>query len=243
MKLICLNTGGGFVKKALHEFIAKHATDTDIFCFQEVFENADVNSLGDIDQNLYTTISDLLPSYIGYYAPAQDNDEGIAMFVKVSLKLHDVGNVFVHRSHNAMEDDNRKTLGRNIQFIHFTQNNEDYTIINFHGLWNGAGKTDSPDRLTQSKNIRDFIDTKAQGKVILVGDFNLEPSTQSLSILEQGMRNLIKENGITSTRSLLYKWENRFADYAIVSKDVKLARFEILQDQVSDHLPMLLEFS
>lgn len=242
MKLICLNTGGGFVEKALHDFIIKHAADIDIFCFQEVFYKAHVYSLGDIDQNLYTTISNLLPGHKGYYAPSQDNDEGIAIFVKDSLKLDETGDVFVYRHHNAMEVENRKTLGRNIQYIQFMQNNQEYTVVNFHGLWNGAGKTDSPDRLIQSWNIRGFIETKAKGKVILAGDFNLEPATESMTIIEKGMRNLIKENGITSTRSHLYKWENRFADYVIVSNDVMVARFEVLQDQVSDHLPMFLDF-
>lgn len=245
MKLISLNTWGGIVKDELHDFIKEHSIDTDIFCFQEIFDNAinaRVDVLGDIDINLYKTITDLLPDHKGFFAPSQDEDEGLAIFVKPHIKLEEVGDVFVHRYRNAIENDDGTTIGRNIQFIKFNQNGQDYTVINFHGLWNGGGKTDSPDRLEQSRKIREFIDTKAKGKVILVGDFNLEPSTESVAILEKDMRNLITEYGVTSTRSHHYTKPIKLADYAIVSNDLKVEKFEVLQDPVSDHLPLLLEF-
>lgn len=205
--------------------------------------NARIDVLGDIDINLYRTVTALLPEHKGYYAPSQDDDEGLAVFVKPHITLNEVGDVFVHRSRNAMVDDDGTTIGRNMQFIQFTDNNQDYTIINFHGLWNGGGKKDSPDRLNQSQKIKEFIKEKAKGKVILVGDFNLEPDTESVAILEKGMRNLIKEMGVTSTRSHHYTKPVKFADYAIVSNDLNVIKFEVLQDPVSDHLPLLLEFS
>jgi endonuclease/exonuclease/phosphatase family metal-dependent hydrolase len=245
VKLISLNTWGGIVKDELHEFIKKNSVDTDIFCFQEIFDNA-VNArievLGNIDINLYETITDLLPDYKGFYAPSQVDDEGLAVFVKPNIKLDEVGDVFVHRYRNAMENDDGTTIGRNLQFIKFNQHGQDYTVINFHGLWNGGGKTDNPERLEQSRKVREFIDTKAKGKVVLVGDFNLEPTTESVAIIENGMRNLIKEFGITSTRSHHYTKPVKFADYAIVSNDLEVQKFEVLQDPVSDHLPLLLEF-
>ncbi len=179
MKLISLNTWGGIVGDELHQFIKNQSVSTDIFCFQEVFDNA-VNArkvLGNIDINLYSTLVQLLPDHKGYYAPSQKNEEGLAVFIKPHIKLDETGDVFVHRYLNAMVDDKGTTMGRNIQFIHFNENGQDYTVINFHGLWNGEGKTDSPDRLVQSRKIREFIDTRARGKVILVGDFNLEPAT------------------------------------------------------------------
>lgn len=246
MKLISLNTWGGILKEELHAFIKKQAADTDIFCFQEIFDNAvnaRVDVLGDVDINLYKTITDLLPNYIGHYAPSQDDDEGLAIFVRPRIQIEEIGDVFVHRFRNAMVDDDGTTIGRNIQFAHIVQDGQDYTIINFHGLWNGRGKTDSPDRIEQSKKVREFVETRAKGKVILVGDFNLEPQTESVAILERGMRNLIKDHGITSTRSHHYAKPVKFADYAIVSKDVEVDKFEVLQDPVSDHLPLLIEFN
>jgi endonuclease/exonuclease/phosphatase family metal-dependent hydrolase len=60
---------------------------------------------------------------------------------------------------------------------------------------------------------------------------------------ELGMRNLITEYGVTSTRTSLYtKTEERFADYIFVSKDIEVKDFKVLPDVVSDHAALLLEF-
>jgi len=78
---------------------------------------------------------------------------------------------------------------------------------------------------------------------VLCGDFNLLPDTESLKRLEGiGLRNLIKEYGITSTRTSFYDKPAKFADYALVSEGIEVKDFKILPDEVSDHSPMYLEF-
>src|SRR5438270_3748045 len=72
------------------------------------------------------------------------------------------------------------------------------------------------------------------GAKILCGDLNLLPTTQSLALLEQGMRNLVKAYGITSKRSRFYEGPERFADYVLVSKEVQIKEFHILDEEVSD---------
>ena len=57
------------------------------------------------------------------------------------------------------------------------------------------------------------------------------------------MRNLIKEYRITSTRSHFYESDVRFADYVLVSPEIKVRDFRVLDDVVSDHLPLYVEFS
>ncbi len=46
MKLITLNTNGGRVFEPLMNFIKTHSSDTDIFCFQEVFNGKDAKLKG-----------------------------------------------------------------------------------------------------------------------------------------------------------------------------------------------------
>lgn len=244
MKLICLNTWGGQLKNELRDFIVKQTEDTDIFCLQEVFNRATSTreDLGHFDKNGYETLVKLLPDYNEYYAPVQTNEGGLAIFVKSNIKVDRVSELFVYRQFDSMVNDDSETLGRNIQAVSFNKDGQSYTVINFHGLWNVCGKTDTPDRLEQSRKIKEFIKAEAIGRVVLCGDFNLEPDTKSIAIVEKGMRNLIKENNIISTRSSYYKKSEKFADYVIVSKDLNVIRFEVLQDIVSDHLPLLLEF-
>ena len=75
------------------------------------------------------------------------------------------------------------------------------------------------------------------------GDFNLLPDTQSIKKLENfGLRNLVKEYNITSTRTSFYTKSEKFADYAFVSSEIAVKDFKVLPDEVSDHSPLYLEF-
>ncbi len=56
------------------------------------------------------------------------------------------------------------------------------------------------------------------------------------------MRNLVKEFGVKSTRSKLYTKPVKFADYILVSNDVKVNKFDVINMEVSDHLPLFLDF-
>jgi len=60
------------------------------------------------------------------------------------------------------------------------------------------------------------------------------------------MRNLIKDYDITSTRSKLYTKHKKpvlFADYIFTSPEIEVRDFKVLPDVVSDHLPLLLDYS
>ena len=116
------------------------------------------------------------------------------------------------------------------------------TIVNVHGLWQkGTNKSDTPERLIQSKILQNFLHSKGDKK-ILCGDFNLKPDSKSIEIFEQDMTNLVKKSGAVSTRSSHYTKLEKFADYVFVSQDIEVKHFEVLSDDVSDHLPFLLEF-
>lgn len=131
---------------------------------------------------------------------------------------------------------------RNLQWIKVKLNEKVYSIMNVHGLHTGFGKEDTPERLLQSKRIKDFM-SGVSGTKILCGDFNLLPETESLKLLEDKMVNLVKKHNIKSTRSYYYTKELKFADYVLVSSDVNVQKFEVLQEAVSDHFPLLLEFT
>ncbi len=165
------------------------------------------------------------------------------MFVKKDIEIVDSGEVFVHktRGHN-LELEALGHTAKNLQYATVRTPLEQRTIVNFHGLWNGKGKYDSDERLKQSENIITFLKTLTNPHV-LCGDFNLSPETLSIAMLEgAGMRNLIKEFGVVSTRTSLYKKENRYADYILVSGGLDALDFSVLPDEVSDHNPLYLEF-
>lgn len=242
MKLISLNIWGGHVRKPLLDFI--HACqDIDVFCFQEVYHNAPEKISSEdrvVSLQIFSELQSLLPDHEGYFRPVVDHIYGLGTFVKNNIKVKEEGEVSIHD--NPAYPGRGPTHSRNMQWLECHHNNKVYTIINVHGLWNGRGKSDSPERISQSHRIRQFMDS-VNTPTILCGDFNLKPDTESMKILEQGMTNLIKTHKVASTRTSLYPKPEKFADYILISPDVKSNHFEVMMDEVSDHSPLLLDFS
>lgn len=246
MKLICLNAWGGKRKDELGAFLKQHS-DVDIFCFQEVYDKAEGKDkyfwMQNIDLNHLDTLKSQLPGYECLYHPHLGDWWGLAMFVKKGIEIIDSDEVYVHEQKGFNYD--LEIIGhtaKNLQYATLSTPKGERTIINFHGLYTGEGKDDTDARRMQSQNIIAFLKT-LDNPYILAGDFNLNPTTESMNLLEaHGMRNLIKEYGYTSTRTPLYEKEGKFADYVLVSGDIETLDFNILPDVVSDHSPLYLEF-
>lgn len=241
MKLITLNIWGGHVKTPLLKFISAHQ-ETDIFCFQEVYRKASHKISADgriVHLDIFSELSELLPKHQGFFRPVVNDMYGISMFVKNTIDVLAEGEIVIH------EDPNYSGMGprhaRNLQWAECRENNKNYAILNVHGLWNGMGKTDTSERILQSERIRDFMQTIKAPKV-LCGDLNLRPDTDSLKIIEEGMQNLVQLHNIRSTRSSFYPKEEKFADYIFTSPEITVKHFEVLPHEVSDHLPLLVEF-
>jgi endonuclease/exonuclease/phosphatase family metal-dependent hydrolase len=241
MKLITLNIWGGHIRDPLLEFISFHR-DVDIFCFQEVYHEA-LEKISTEDRkvslNIFSEIKALLQTHNTFFKPVVENIYGIGMLVKNKIEVLGEGEISIHDNPNY--PGRGPTHSRNLQWLECRINNKIYSILNVHGLWNGMGKTDSPERIAQSQRIKDFVDTINTPK-ILCGDFNLRPDTQSMQILEKGMNNLIKTYNVKSTRTSWYTKEEKFADYILTSPEIIVKNFKVLPVEVSDHAPLLLEF-
>lgn len=251
MKLITLNIWGGHIREPLLEFIIKHR-NIDIFCFQEVYHNAKDKFSTDekaASLNIFSELSDLLPDHRPFFCPVigdvKGNAYGIGMFVKNKVKVLKEGDLTIHHNpdYPALAPNRHgPTHSRKLQWIQCWVDDRVHTIMNIHGLWNGMGKTDTPERIAQSQRIRQFMDAHSTPK-ILCGDFNLRPETESLKILKEQMNDLIEVHQVPSTRSSYYPKRNEqpFADYVLTCPKVTVKHFEVLRDEVSDHAPLLLE--
>ena len=254
MKLLSLNIWCGKVYGPLMDYIRKQAKDTDIFCFQEVLNTPTDNaSTRDFRANIYAELEKILPDFVGYFSAEQDGVDpignvnfpitfGKAMFIRKSLDVEKVDDVFVYRERNGRVNDDNTTHPASLQYTVINRDGTTYTVAHFHGLWNGRGKTDTDDRLEQSRKVKEFLNG-AEGKVVFCGDFNLSPDTKSLAMIKEGLVNLIEINGVMTTRSSLYGKPEKFADYTIVSPDVEVRKFDVPSDKISDHLAMILEFA
>lgn len=255
MKVITLNTWGGRAgKEGLLEFLRMQAKDTDIFCLQEVwsapYEHIEGHAAGGlaIDHSQVMVyglqeITALLTEHMPYFHPHHLDNYGLLMLVKNGVEVVNSGEVYVHKHKGFLPEGDVGHHGRNVQYVTIRTPDGQKTFANFHGLWNGKGKTDSEERLMQSAKIINFVDAVG-GEVVLCGDFNLLPDTESISMLERsGLRNMIKEFGVTSTRTSHYTKPEKYADYIFTTEKITVKDFSVLPDEVSDHAPLLLEIA
>ncbi len=248
MRVISLNTWAGKVLEPLLTFVRTEAPRTDVFCFQEIFNSTEMQVIDGRSVHLFTMLCEALPDFVGLFAPVVDGigpgggafptSYGIAMFVRKDLRIHTHGDIFVYRNRNWHSDMDLADHGRNLQYALIERDGKQYWILNIHGLWTPT-KDDTPERIAQSEKILEFV--RDREPLVLCGDFNLAPDTQSIALLGTQMRNLIREYGITTTRNALYTKPVRFADYVFV-KHIDVKDFTVPQIVVSDHLPMILEF-
>lgn len=252
MKLMTLNCWGGKVHEALLEFFRRYSGDIDVFCLQEVFgTETGLEFSNGAKMNLYQDLKSILKDYNCYHASKSKGYDytgytgddvyfGNALFVKKDISVERYEELFeevVHGRH-----DWRETAIAKAQAVTFSVDGKLVSVCNFHGMWiNGTKKKDTPERIEQSEHLKKMLDG-FEGEKILAGDFNLLPDGESIKILEQGMKNLIKDYGITSTRSSLYTGEVKYADYVLTTPGIDVKSFEVLPGEVSDHLALVVEF-
>lgn len=261
MKLITLNIWGGQVYKPLLGFLEENHNKIDIFCFQEVMKSSKSIFSNGAKTDIFEDLKKVLPNYNCYLAVPIlrdfdlkqkvdfDLQFGQAIFVKKGIKVVSEETIFVYGNDEpvAWWEIKRLTkkyldVPRNMQYIIIQDGKKKLLIGNLHGFWMPRSKSDSPQRIKQSKIIKKIFDP-FEGPKILCGDFNLIHGTKSMSMLEEDMENLITRYGLKSTRSKLHKRSQKFADYILVSKNVGVDKFEAMDEIVSDHLPLYLDFS
>jgi len=234
MRIIFLNCWYAKTKKVFFDFVKENSLSTDIFCFQEV------------SPKLFEKLRRLLPKYHGVYATENKMEllgyiYGQAIFVQRDLVIISSGKINLYRQ--VIND-----VGY-MQYADMRINGKMIYFANIHGKARPGHKKDTPARLRQSKLITDFLKNKPGSKII-GGDFNLLPETKSIKLIEAaGYKNLIKDFAIQATRNKL-SWESLkkgeekqyFADYVFVSPEVKVKNLSVPNVEISDHLPMVLDF-
>jgi endonuclease/exonuclease/phosphatase family metal-dependent hydrolase len=247
MKLINLNTWAGKLQEPFDVFLRAHKDNTDIFCFQEIFNKYSegsedyLNSKGG-NTNILNDISAILTDHEAYFCPVMENVYGIAIFLKKGIEVIRSGEVMLYANPDYDKEDDDNDHDRKMQWIHIKQGTKDLLIMNVHGHWDASGKGDTPNRIVQSNVINEFIESVPYTPKILVGDLNLNLNTESITLLEKYFINLVKEHGIETTRTELYEGEHRHADYVFVSTEVLVNSFKVLPDVVSDHAPLFIDF-
>lgn len=243
MQLISLNTWGGRVP-GFNSFLEEKKKSTEIFCFQEMYNNVPQSEIETPEerQDFFEEVKIILSDFEGYFIPQIDGI-GLATFVHKDVGVENVSSTTILSAEdlsNSRFPDGHSQWPRVLQSVSLKEKN--LTLYNFHGFW-GVGKKDCPETNLQTKRLLEVLN-RDQNRKILTGDFNLNPDTEAISALERIMQNPLKISSFTSTRSSLYPKRDisPFADYTFVSPEIKVQDFQVLPDEVSDHLALQLRF-
>lgn len=122
-------------------------------------------------------------------------------------------------------------------------NGKPFQVLNLHGIWTkdklGDERTIKECEYVLNASLRKSIPT------IITGDFNLFPETPSIQILNKHYRNLISEYKVTTTRPDFKDNIDvglNVVDYVFVNEGIKVNTFEVPHSDISDHLPLVLDF-
>jgi endonuclease/exonuclease/phosphatase (EEP) superfamily protein YafD len=231
MRIIFLNSWFGKVGKPYFDFIKKESLKTDIFCLLEV------------TPELYLKLKPILSGFNVLYEKGHNASPdnvlcGQTIFVSKKMQIVMGKKVSIYKQSD-------RDAG-SMQFMEINTNGKKLFLGSVHGKTRPGTKLDTPIRIKQSQKIINLF-SEIEDPIIIGGDFNLELKTKSVEMFEEaGYRNLIKDFSIKNTRNEL-SWKQfnsvqNFADYIFTSPEVKVKKFEVPYIEISDHLPLILEF-
>lgn len=265
MRVMCLNAWGGKLHSDLLPYLS--ATAPEVLCLQEVIHSPETDkdwlTYRDGDHvlpqraNLFRDVSAALPEHVAIFCPAAqgllwDGDRavpsqwGLATFVRRSYPIVGQLQGFVHKTYSpAGYGDHPRSRSAHAVRIYDTAREGYVSVTHMHGLRDLRGKMDTPERSAQARRLLEISRTVSEpGDVVVVcGDFNVEPGSETLGILQEaGLVELVLKRGFSSTRSSYYKKPGRFADYMLINGDDAVRDFQVIETpEVSDHCPLLLE--
>ena len=239
MKILQLNIWGGKLGKQIIELLEIHQPD--VVCFQEVVKLTTLDrlffhSLGEYEKLGFQSF---FSPVFGFTLMNQKAEFGNAILSKNGFSEQNT--VFTRKEYVSDMDMLDKDYNiRNLQHVAVEHGGEKIHILNHHGHHIDSHKNGDEETMRQCKMIADYI-KNLSGKIILCGDFNLAPESQSIGQINELLNNHCLNPDIKTTRTpLTHKTE--VCDYIFTSKDIEVKSFAVLENIASDHAALLLEF-
>ena len=129
---------------------------------------------------------------------------------------------------------------RNLQHAQVDINGKKLHILNHHGHHVRQHKHGDEQTLRQMQQIAAYLE-RLDGPIILAGDFNLAPDSESLQVLNACLRNLSIEYKLQTTRTELTA-KKEVCDYIFINGAVDVVDFRMSTKLASDHAALIMDF-
>lgn len=241
MKILQLNIWGGRLGKQIVDLLNRERAD--VVCLQEVIEVPGSESflfenLDEIRHKADYAHCFFHPQF-GYKLMNRRAKSGLAILSNIPFAETDA--IFTRLAYvddfDVLDTDYNV---RSLQRATIPWNGTMLHVLNHHGHHIPDHKNGDDETMRQCGMIVDYI-KKLDGPVVLCGDFNLAPESESLRQVNDVLVNLAKERGILTTRTpLTHKTE--VCDYIFTSPEIEIAEFQVLDDIASDHKALTVSF-
>ena len=252
IKFITLNLfKGGLYYENIKAFLTKE--NPDILCLQEAYNSKDktlTKNYRSIDN-----LKELLPNHYYHFSPEllensknKKTDIGNAIFsrfpiIHAQTTFYDIQ---YGKYDEYLKNDNKYDFSlqpKNLEYANIQTHGISLNVFNTHGIWEKHGN-DTKRRLQMGEIIINQI--KDKKNVILAGDFNLFPNTQTVKNIEKYLKSVFS-NELKTTFNLRLKphpgnYGNSVVDMIFVSKEVKIIEKYCPNIDVSDHFPLVSVF-
>lgn len=240
MKLLQLNTWSCNLAPEIVKLLQREQPD--VVCLQEVIST---ERTGKVLQSLEEILTEVPYEYV-YYSPLAEfrfmhstASRGNAILSKYPLV--DVGTFWTH---GEFQSDFDYSLGwnsaRGVAYATVQSPGGDIKVVTTHGYHVKTHKKGDEETLRACRQIDEFV-RNLDGPVVLTGDFNLVPESESMQVFDDTLRNLTREAKLKTTRNYLTT-KTEVCDY-ILTRDIEVQQFAALDDVVSDHQALSLVFA
>lgn len=231
----------GRLERVLLKHLKKY--DVDFACMQEAVEY-NGKSLGLISSYHKIGISlGLNEQFFSKLISSKLGDKELAFgnVVYSSIPFTQTSTVFTRGEYkndfNFDEDDYNIRAFQHVQLEIYGKK---LNLLNHHGHHIDSHKLGDDETMRQVSQIIEYI-KHLEGSVILCGDFNLSPKSDSIKRIDKDLVNLSVKHKLKTTRSKL-TYKNEVCDYIFVSQDIKVNSFVMDDTIISDHNALILDF-
>ena len=239
MRVLQLNAWTGRIKGALEEFLQKN--DYDVICLQEA-----VWSDNRLLENFTLTV-DQIKKRSGLeheYRSANFEIEAFGSAIKqgnvilTREEMVEQKTEIVHGEYLSLKSlEDVKKQGYTLQIVKLKSG---LSVVNHHGYWLKTPVGDEETVATMQK-VAGFVH-QIEGPIVMCGDLNIIHASPAMRALDF-LRDLTDEFGYKNTLNGLKFGGEVACDHILVNDEVKVEKFEVLNDLISDHKALVAEIS
>jgi endonuclease/exonuclease/phosphatase family metal-dependent hydrolase len=248
IKIISLNLWiGGIFFEEIISFCKKE--NADVYFFQEVYNSSDValpaqyRSFTELQKQLNIPHAHFAPAFIETVEEVDTKMvQGNAILSRFPLTEISVTHYDVPFGERINSREAFHLSPRSLQHVTAAVENQTLHLLNTQGIWGEDGE-DSPRRLQMAENI--VAEIGESHPVILAGDLNVRPHTQTIATIEKKVINVFKDE-LRTTFNVKQKDLEKYPGYAeavvdmlFITSDISVVEHWCLNVDISDHLPLV----